>query len=145
MKNLANCKPSEFLKQTYRIKRSAEKWLKDTDIMNIRNNLPKLTPLTKDMTEEERVATFEENKRKSSEQLRKNFSDMLDQIMCEHADETLELLALCCFVEPENVDDYSVDYYLGNLVEILNNSSVLGFFTSLAQLGVLNTADVSQA
>ena len=145
MKNLANCKPSEFLKQTYRIKRSAEKWLKDTDIMNIRNNLPKLTPLTKDMTEEERVATFEENKRKSSEQLRKNFSDMLDQIMCEHADETLELLALCCFVEPENVDDYSVDYYLGNLVEILNNSSVLGFFTSLAQLGVLNTAYVSQA
>ena len=145
MKNLANCKPSEFLKQTYRIKRSAEKWLKDTDIMNIRNNLPKLTPLTKDMTEEERVATFEENKRKSSEQLRKNFSDMLDQIMCEHADETLELLALCCFVEPEEVDNYSVDYYLGNLVEILNNSSVLGFFTSLAQLGVLNTADVSQA
>ncbi|MBR0340684.1 MAG: hypothetical protein IJH64_00250 [Oscillospiraceae bacterium] len=145
MKNLANCKPSEFLKQTYRIKRSAEKWLKDTDIMNIRNNLPKLTPLTKDMTEEERVATFEENKRKSSEQLRKNFSDMLDQIMCEHADETLELLALCCFVEPDEVDNYSVDYYLGNLVEILNNSSVLGFFTSLAQLGVLNTADVSQA
>lgn len=145
MKNLANCKPSEFLKQTYRIKRSAEKWLKDTDIMNIRSNLPKLTPLTKDMTEEERVATFEENKRKSSEQLRKNFSDMLDQIMCEHADETLELLALCCFVEPDEVDNYSVDYYLGNLVEILNNSSVLGFFTSLAQLGVLNTADVSQA
>ena len=145
MKNLANCKPSEFLKQTYRIKRSAEKWLKDTDIMNIRNNLPKLTPLTKDMTEEERVATFEENKRKSSEQLRKNFSDMLDQIMCEHADETLELLALCCFVEPDEVDNYSVDYYLGNLVEILNNSSVLGFFTSLEQLGVLNTADVSQA
>lgn len=145
MKNLANCKPSEFLKQTYRIKRSAEKWLNDTDIMNIRKNLPKLTPLTKDMTEEERVATFEENKKKSAEQLRKNFSDMLDQIMCEHADETLELLALCCFVEPENVDDYSVDYYLSNLVEIMNNSSVLGFFTSLAQLGVLNSADVSQA
>lgn len=145
MKNLANCKPSEFLKQTYRIKRSAEKWLNDTDIMNIRKNLPKLTPLTKDMTKEERKATFEENKRKSSEQLRKNFSDMLDQIMYEHADETLELLALCCFVEPENVDDYSVDYYLANLVEIINNSSVLGFFTSLAQLGVLNTADVSQA
>ena len=36
MKNLANCTPTEFLKQTSKIKRSAEKWLKVTDIMAIR-------------------------------------------------------------------------------------------------------------
>ena len=134
MKNLANCKPTEFLKQTYRIKKSVEKWLTDTDILNIRKNLPTLKTLTKDMTEEERKEAFEENKRRSQEQLRKNFSEMLDQVMDAHADETLELLALCCFVEPEDVDNYSVDYYLSNLVEILNNGSVIGFFTSLAQL-----------
>ena len=143
MKNLANCKPSEFLKQTYRIKRSAEKWLTDTDILNIRKNLPELKTLTKDMTDEERIAAFEENKKKSQDQLRRNLSEMLDQIMDAHADETLELLALCCFVEPENVDDYSIDFYLSNLVDILSNGSVIGFFTSLAQLGVVNTADVS--
>lgn len=142
-KNLANCKPSEFLKQTYRIKRSAEKWLTDTDILNIRKNLPELKTLTKDMTDEERIAAFEENKKKSQDQLRRNLSEMLDQIMDAHADETLELLALCCFVEPENVDDYSIDFYLSNLVDILSNGSVIGFFTSLAQLGVVNTADVS--
>ena len=144
MKNLANCKPTEFLKQTYRIKKSVEKWLTDTDILNIRKNLPTLKTLTKDMTEEERKEAFEENKRRSQEQLRKNFSEMLDQVMDAHADETLELLALCCFVEPDEVDNYSVDYYLSNLVEILNNGSVIGFFTSLAQLGVMNSADVSQ-
>lgn len=143
MKNLANCKPSEFLKQTYRIKRSVEKWLTDTDILNIRKNLPELKTLTKDMTEEERIATFEDNKKRSQDQIRKNLGEMLDQVMDAHADETLELLALCCFVEPEDVDNYSVDYYLSNLVEILNNGSVIGFFTSLAQLGVLNSADVS--
>lgn len=36
MKNLANCTPSEFLKQTNKIKKSVEKWLKATDIMEIR-------------------------------------------------------------------------------------------------------------
>ena len=42
MKNLANCKPSEFLRQTNKIRRAAEKWLKITDIMEIRKTLPEL-------------------------------------------------------------------------------------------------------
>ena len=39
-KNLANCTPKEFLVQTNRLRKSAEKWLKATDIMNIRKNIP---------------------------------------------------------------------------------------------------------
>ena len=45
MKNLANCTPREFLKQTYRIKKSVEKWLELTDLLNMRKNMPTLIPI----------------------------------------------------------------------------------------------------
>ena len=137
-KNLANCKPSEFLKQTYRLKKSVEKWITATDIKNIRKQLPQLTVVRNDMTDEERRATIEENKKKTKEQARKNAMAVLDAVMDTHADETLEVLALCCFVEPDKVDDYPVEFYLDNLAELLGNSSVVSFFTSLGQLGVMD-------
>jgi hypothetical protein len=130
MKNLANCKPREFLQQTNRIRKAVEKWLKLTDIMKIRNNVPKIPKGT---------STVEANKL-LAEAAQKNLSRMLDVIMDEHPDETLELLALCCFVEPENVDDYEVADYLGSFADIIQNEAVLRFFTSLMQLGQMNTS-----
>lgn len=143
-KNLTNCKPSEFLKQTYRIKKSVEKWLTDTDILNIRKNLPDMTQITKDMTEEQRKTAIAENKRRSQEQIKKNAMAILDAVMDTHADETLEILALCCFVEPSAVDDHEISFYLDNFSDIISNQSVISFFTSLAQLGQTNTPVVSR-
>ena len=124
MKNLANCKPSEFLRQTNKIRKSVSKWLTDTDIMNIRK---RKFDIPDDATEEERARAIEE-------QVKENASDMLDAIMDEHPDETLELLALLCFVEPEHVDDYVVTDYLESFNEIINNKTVLSFFISLMRL-----------
>ena len=123
MKNLANCKPSEFLKQTNRIRKSVSKWLTDTDVMNIRKRMP---ALSKDATDEERRRALER-------QAAENFQAIMDAIMDEHPDETLELLALLCFVEPENVDDHEITEYMDSISELLSNESVLGFFTSLMQ------------
>lgn len=139
-KNLANCKPSEFLKQTYKIKKSVEKWLTDTDILNIRKKLPDPV-VSDDLTKEEAES---ERNRRIREQMKSNFMAILDAILDTHADETLEVLALLCFVEPENVDDHEIGFYLDNFSEIINNQSVIGFFTSLAQLGLMNTPNVSQ-
>ena len=125
MKNLANCKPSEFLKQTNRVRKSAEKWLTETDIMNIRKRMPELPDIT---TPEERKAAMEE-------QAWKNMSAILDAAMEDHPDETLELMALMCFVEPEDVDNHPMDEYLEALGELLGNRAVLDFFISLARLG----------
>ena len=141
MKNLANCKPSEFLKQSNRIKRSVENWLTVTDVLNIRKNLPTLEKIDKDLDDEARKKIFEENKRKSEEQIRKNLSVMLDAILDEHPEETLELLALLCFVEPEDVDKYPMEDYLQCITEMLTNGAVIGFFTSLARLAQTNTYD----
>lgn len=145
LKTLATCKPSEFLRQTNRIKKSAEKWLTDTDIINIRKRMPVLEMVPQNGTEEERNAVFNRNKAKAQEQAKANISAMLDAILDDHPDETLELLALCCFVEPENVDDYTVGEYLTAFNSLINDKAVLDFFTSLASLAQMNTLKASKA
>lgn len=125
MKNLANCKPSEFLKQTNLVRKSVEKWITITDVLNIRKRLPELPD---DATEEEKDKLL-------FEQAKKNTSAMLDAILDEHPDETLELLALLCFVEPSHVDDYPITDYMDSIKELISNKSVFDFFSSLAKLG----------
>lgn len=133
MKNLANCKPSEFMRQTNLIRKAVEKWLDVTGIMQIRKNMPKLEEISKDMDADAVEAVMAENEKKMTEQANKNFRAILNSIMDEHPDETLELLALLCFVEPAKVDDHRVDEYLESIAEMLSNKAVIGFFTSLVQ------------
>jgi hypothetical protein len=145
LKTLVSCKPSEFLRQTNKIKKSVEKWLTDTDILNIRKRMPALEAVPISATEEERKAIDERNKKLTSEQVRKNLSAILDAILEEHPEETMEILGLCCFVEPDHVDDYKVVDYLTALNSLISDKVVLDFFTSLASLGQMNISDVSKA
>ena len=68
MKNLANCGPREFLRQTAKIRHAVEKWLTLTDIINIRKRLPDLPD---DMPEDEK-------RDKVLEQAKANVKLMLD-------------------------------------------------------------------
>lgn len=135
MKTLASCKPSEFFKQTNRIRKSVEKWLTDTDIMNIRKRLPQKEAVPISATQEEIDAINDRNQEAMKKQMRKNFSAILDAVMEDHADETMEILALSCFVEPEEVDNYPVSEYLKAFNELISDEDVIGFFTSLVRLG----------
>ena len=135
MKNLANCKPSEFLKQTNRIRKSVENWLKITDVMSIRKRMPEGMPeITKDMSKDEARAVLGKRQEMMAEQSQRNLKAMLDAMLDTHPDETLEVLALCCFVEPEDVDNYSVSEYLLSINELLADSNVRDFFTFLMSL-----------
>ena len=125
MKTLANCKPSEFLIQTNKIRKYVEAWLKITDIPNIRKNVP---PLDENQTAAERKAALDA-------QAKENLNKILDAIMEKHPQETVELIGMICFVEPDKVDEYPMSYYLSAIAEILNDEAVLGFFTSLMNLG----------
>lgn len=122
MKNLANCNPSEFLTQTNKIRKSVSKWLTDTDIVNIRKRMPRINENASD----------EERKKAYSKQASENINAVLDSILDEHPEETLELLALCCFVEPENVNDYKMSDYFSSFNELMGDEAVIGFFLSLA-------------
>ena len=127
MKNLANCKPSEFLTQTNKIRKSVSKWLTDTDIVNIRKRVPSF----------KEGATDEERKTALNKQASENLKDILDAVLEEHPEETLEVLALLCFVEPEHIDDHDMTEYIESFNELLTNKAVLNFFTSLMNVGSL--------
>lgn len=138
LKTLANCKPSEFLKQTNKIRKAAAKWLTATDILAIRKNLPRLIEITEDMTDEEREEATMQNRTALRAQARENAVAILDAVMDEHPDETLELMALLCFVDPKDVDKHTVSEYLEAFTELIGSEAVIGFFTSLARLGQMN-------
>lgn len=125
MKNIANCTPTEFLKQSVLIADSVEKWLNATDIMNIRKCLPAL----------EDGISKEEKQKRLKKQAKVNLKKMFNAIAVEHPEETVELLALCCFISPEKANEHPMTYYLGAIAEIINDENVIRFFTSLASLG----------
>lgn len=134
MKTLANCTPSEFLKQTTKLRKAAARWLKDTDIINIRKRIPIFTMVPKDATPEQKTEIVRENEKLKTEQALKNFDAILEAAFELHPDETLEILALCCFVDPEHVDDHPMTFYLSAFTEIIQDKAIMSFFTSLTQL-----------
>ena len=121
-KNLANCTLREFMVQTRLIKHHVEKWLTDTDIMNIRKNVPEIPD---DVDDEER-------KKILTEQGMKNASAMFDAIFDEHPDDTITLVALLCFVPLSEIDEHPMTYYMESIAEMLNDKTVWDFFISLA-------------
>lgn len=130
MKNLANCSPREFLVQTNKIRKSVERWLTLTDILNIRKTLPQVD-----------ADASESDKKKAVEnQVRMNLNKILDACLEEHPEETAELLGLLCFIEPEDLDNHKMTELFASFSEIMDSPEVIGFFTSLARLGLTNTS-----
>ncbi len=140
MKNLANCTPVEFLVQTNKIRKAVAKWIADTDVLEIRKRRPDgYKEITKDMPEDEAIKM----RALLKEQARKNLSDMLDAALDKHPQETMELIALMCFVELENINDYKPTAYLKEIGEMIADKDIIDFFSSLMRLesaGILSTA-----
>ena len=126
VKSLANCKPSEFLKQTNAIRHYVEKWLKDIKFADIRKRFPTIPE----------GATEEEKKELIAAQSRKNFSEMLDSALEKHPEETLGVLALCCFIPVEQADEQPMGFYVDAIADLMESEAVMRFFTSLVKLGL---------
>ena len=145
MKNLATCSPLEFLKQTNLIRRSAEKWMKHTDILNIRKRMPQLEVVPFDATQEQREQIAKANREKAREQVLDNLNEILTNIMEKYPEETVELLALACFVEPSAANKYPMTYYMKHLNDLINDEVVISFFTSLVRLGQTSGSESAEA
>lgn len=126
IKSIANCKPSEFLRQTNAIRHYVEGWLKTIKFSDIRKHLPEIPD----------GATDEEVNKLIREQNHKNFSDMLDAALEEHPEETLGVLALCCFLPAEDADNHPIDMYIEVIADLMESENVMRFFISLAKLGL---------
>lgn len=144
MKNLANCTPTEFLTQTNKIRKSVYGWLKLTDIMNIRQKRPKLTPLSNEMSDEERTQVILDNKEAMKEQARENFSLMLDKMLDDYPEQTLEVIGLINFIDKSDLDNYKMVDLMANTLEMFEDEAVMGFFGLLMRLGSKNTSSVAQ-
>lgn len=125
-KSIANCKPTEFLRQTNAIRHYVDEWLKTIQFSDIRKHLPTIPD----------GATDEEVKELIREQNHKNFSDMLDAALEEHPEETLGVLALCCFLPAEDADNHPIDMYIEVIADLMESENVMRFFISLAKLGL---------
>jgi hypothetical protein len=126
IKSIANCKPSEFLRQTNAIRHYVDGWLKTIKFSDIRKHLPTIPD----------GATDEEVDKLIREQNHKNFSDMLDAALEEHPEETLGVLALCCFLPAEDADNHPIDMYIEVIADLMESENVMRFFISLAKLGL---------
>ena len=126
VKSIANCKPSEFLKQTNLIRHYIEKWMKLTDLAEIRKRLP---DIPEGATKEEKDALI-------AEQSRANFSAMLDSALEEHPEETLGVLALCCFIPVEEADNQPMEMYIEAIADLMESEAVTRFFISAVKLGL---------
>ena len=82
------------------------------------------------------------NKAATDKQGRENMSRIFDAIAGEHPQETMELLALCCFVEPEQIDEHETGDYLDALAEMMGHRATLSFFVSLVRLVRILTPEV---
>lgn len=133
MKNLATCTPTEFVAQTAKIKNSVKNWFDVTQILKIRQKSPAYKVAPKDATAEQKAEVIRENALLQREQAISNLNEILDEMLVEHPQETLEVLALVCFVEPQNVDDYKMSDYIDCIIDMLENESVLRFFSLLAR------------
>lgn len=150
MKTLANCNAVDFLTQTNKIRKAVAKWLTDTDILNIRKNVPEMPakkPLEypKGVSEEEKekllAEYLEEQKQRSAEhyeavqeQVKKNLTEMLDKALDEYPMETLEILGMVCFVDKKDLEKTKGIDLLNGAVEAFTDDEVVRFFTSLVSL-----------
>ena len=135
MKTLANCTPREFVVQTVRIKKAAEKWLKLTDIIKIRKRVPENLPEVKEgMTPSDVENIMARRKELIREKAMENMSAIFDACFEEHPEETLELIALCCFLDPGKIDEYKTADLMSAALDMAEDETVIRFFTLLMRL-----------
>ena len=134
MKNLATCKPSEFVAQTAKIKDAVANWVEVIELLSIRATKPKYLAIPENATLAEIEDIKNQNAALKKEQAMKNLNVLFDNMLVKHPKETLDVLALCCFVEPKDVDKHTMDEYLQCIIDMMQNKSVMSFFSLLAQL-----------
>ena len=122
MKTIANMQGAEFLRQCNKIRHAAADLMQDTQILEIRKRMPTFTG--KENPELRKVMIEKQSKQ--------NISDMLDELLDTHAEETYNVLKLMCVTE-EGEEPTGLDMAMAGL-EIVTSPKVMDFLSSLARL-----------
>lgn len=135
MKCFIDLSPLEFFDQAYRIAGCLERWLTDTQILEIRKTFVPPSEMAEGMSPDEKKKAFEDYQKRRQDQVRTNILQMINSAFREHPEETLELMALVCCVEPEDANNHPIKEYVGLIMRALSDQEAISFFTSLVQLG----------
>lgn len=127
--------PRQFARQASLIAKSLDRWLELTGIPDIRKTVAMPSEITEGMTAEEKRKAVEDYAKRRKDQAGKNLRAMMEAALVEHPDETMELMALICCVEPEDVDDHPMKEYLSCMMKAFSDQMAMDFFTLLGQLG----------
>jgi hypothetical protein len=133
IKTLSNCSDREFLQQCNKIRKSVAKWLTVTEIQKIRSKVPELEKIPENAGQEKTEEILKQNKERIQKQGRENLNLILDAVLEDHPDETLEVIRLCCFVDPKD-DSVGIRHYMIAFTEMLSDEAVLNFFLSLRNM-----------
>lgn len=142
MKNLANCKPSEFIAQTVKIKKVVSVWLDEINFAEIKSREVELKTLPNPQiaSAEERAEIIKENAALLKKKAMENASELFDNAFEKYPEDTIKVLALACFIEPADADNHTMAEYLGCFTEMMNCKEVKDFFILLASLKTAQTA-----
>ena len=128
MRTIANLTGPEFLRAINRTRHAVEKLLSVTGVLKIRKNLPKFTG----------NETPEERRELEQAQVKKNLSDMLDNLLETHPEETYEcIMALCVRDEGEPEPD-GIELVMAAF-SLISDKRVLDFLLQLGKSGLFGT------
>ena len=125
-KTIANCTVEEFLPQAYKIVAEVKRLFEDKKIKAIRAKAPKFSG----------TETLEEQEKIKEEQGAKNLEEILRVIMVEEPKKMARLLALICFVDEKEMQEYSGIDLMLPVFDVLANPQIINFFTRL--MGLIN-------
>lgn len=127
MKTLAQFDGVEFLKRCNKIRKDVQAFLQETKILSIRKNTPTLTG----------NETKEEIKEKNKAQALKNVNDMLDVMLEQYPEKTIELFKLFVELEDGEKEPSGMELVLTGM-NVFSDERVMDFLASLIRLGQMN-------
>ena len=129
-KTLANCKATDFLRQANKIRKVAKEYYDALNISGIRDRMAK------------KYATQDETGKAATRA--EYASEILDAILDENAEKTVEIIGMVAFLEPEQAEQLEPAEMFEILFDCLTSSRVMDFFIKLASLGGSDTANILQ-
>ena len=128
MKTLANCKATEFLTQTNKIRHEIAEFYSAIGIAALKQKFAALA---------EKAGSDEE-----TERLRKGYiSELLDSALEINAEATVRVIGLAAFKTPEEAEDMTATELLEVFSQIIGCKPVIDFFINAVKSGLLGTAN----
>lgn len=110
------------MRQTYRIATLVKELNKETQFLEIRKRRPNVEGLSE-----------KEKKEALLKQGTENLWAMYEKLSTDAPEKTTELIGLCCFIEPDEIESHTGIELATSAMELFRSKEVLDFFQSLVR------------